>query len=185
MKIIKNIKNKIFKKKLEKIGFDMKDEENNKISEAFNEAGLGGNHFIKCMEDGIRNKNLQDLCERISGRKEAGRFLQQKPLVMQCHSCQNDFSDEKGVTFAGEPTIYLESLEKMIKHFITCDGVICDCGKKVLYFDDCKDCKRKWDERSIALMSWNPEMRTKKQKEQIKEYKQKFVNATESEEDKR
>lgn len=180
MKVIQNIKNKIFKNKLSKIGFDMEDEENDRIATAFNEKGLGGNHFVKCMQDAIRTKNLQDVCEKLSGRKEAGRYLQEKPLVIQCNSCQENFATKKGVDFAGK-TIFIESLTEIINHLITCDGVICDCGKKVLYFDKCKKCGRKWDERSVAIRDWNPKMRTKKQKEQIKKYEKLLTHKTKKE----
>lgn len=176
MKIIQSIKNKIFKKKLENIGFDMtKGSENERIATAFNEKGLGGNHFVKCMEDGIRTNNLQEICERISGRKEAGRYLQKKPLVIQCHSCQNDFSDEEGIKFAETKVIDLESLSNIIDHLTTCEGIICDCGNKVFYFDECKKCKLKWEKRSVCLRKRNQDYVTKKQKQQVKKYEKKFA----------
>ncbi len=143
--IVNKIKNKIFKRKLAKLGFDMEDEENDRIATAFNEKGLGGDHFVKCMADGIATQRLQKVCEILSKRKEAGRYLQRSPLVIQCHFCQENFAIKDGVDFAGA-TINLESLENIINHLITCDGIICDCGKKVFYFDKCK-CGKKWDER--------------------------------------
>lgn len=172
--MIQKIKNLIFKKKLSKIGFNMsKGSENERLATALNERGLGGDHFVKCMEDAIATKNLQKVCGMLSKRKEAGRYLRREPLVIQCHSCQKNFAIKDGVDFAGK-TINLESLENIVNHLISCDGVVCDCGKKVLYFDDCKKCKKKWDKRAIALRKWNPKMRTKEEKKQIKEYNKKF-----------
>ena len=168
--MIQKLKNKIFKRKLSKLGFDMNDEENINIAEALNNKGLGGNHFVKCMENGLKTKRLQDVCELLSGRKEAGRYLQLKPIVIQCHFCQKDFATKEGVVFV-DKCINLKSLENIVKHLISCDGIICDCGKKVHYFEVCK-CKRKWDERSIHLMNIRKEVLTKEQKEQIKKYKQ-------------
>ena len=170
--MFQKIKNKIFKKKLSKLGFDMDDEENDKIATAFNERGLGGNHFVKCMEDAIATTRLQNICETLSGRKEAGRYLQKKPLVIQCNVCQENFATKDGVDFAGT-TINLNSIENIITHLITCEGVICDCGKKIFYFDKCK-CGKKWNERSIYLRGINQDCVTKKQKEQIKKYNKKF-----------
>ncbi len=167
--MLQKIKNKIFKRKLEKLGFDMNDKENDRLAEAFQEKGLGGTHFAKCMEVGLKTHNLQKVCEALCGRKEAGRYLQLKPLVIQCHSCQENFAIKEGVEFAGA-TKCIGEITDIVEHLISCEGVICDCGKKVLYFDECKKCKRKWDERSVALRGWNPTMRTKKQKEQIKKY---------------
>lgn len=165
------IKDKMFKRKLRKLGFDMsKGSENERIATALNERGLGGNHFVKCMKNVIATKNLQRVCELLSERKEAGRYLQRKPIVIQCNSCQENFATRAGVNFAGA-TINLESSENIIKHLISCDGIICDCGEKVFYFDKCKKCKRKWDERSVYLKDINQNRVTKKQKEQIKKYK--------------
>ena len=46
--MLKKIKNKIFKHKLKKIGFDMSDgSENERLATTLNEKGLGGNHFVK------------------------------------------------------------------------------------------------------------------------------------------
>lgn len=167
--------NWLFKRKLSKLGLDMSDKKEAEIAETLNEKGLGGNHFIKCMETAIATKNLQKVCELLSGRKKAGRYLQKKPLVIQCHSCQENFAIKKGVDFAGE-TINLESLENIVKHLINCDGVICDCGKKVLYFEKCKNCGLEWDKRSVDLMRRNPKMRTKKEKEQIVKYQVNILN---------
>jgi hypothetical protein len=169
------ISNFFFRRKLEKLGFDMsKGSENERIATALNERGLGGNHFVKCMEDAIATKNLQRVCEIVSGRKEAGRYLQRKLIVIQCHSCQENFATKEGVDFAGA-TINLESLENIIKHLTSCDGVLCDCGNKVLYFEKCKKCGLKWDERSAHLKDINPDCITKKQKKQIEIYKKKYL----------
>lgn len=156
------------------MGFDMTEgSESERIATALNERGLGGDHFIKCMEVGMANKRLQTACELVSGRKEAGRYLQLKPLVIQCHSCQGNFSTKKGQDFAG-PTIYMASLNEIMQHLITCDGVICDCCTKVLYFDTCKKCKRKWDERSVHLRDLNQDYVTPEQKKQIEIYNKKY-----------
>jgi len=172
--MIKKIKNSIFKRKLEKLGFDVsKGSENERFATALNERGLGGNHFIKCMADAIATKKLQDICEVLSGRKKAGRYLQRKPIVIQCNSCQENFAIKDGVEFAGS-TINLESLENIISHLITCDGIICDCGKKVFYFDKCKKCGLEWTKRSAHLKDINQDSITKKQKKQIKDYKEKY-----------
>jgi len=169
--MFQKIKNKKFKKKLSKLGFDMSEgSENEKLATALNERGLGGNHFVKCMENAIATKNLQRVCEIVSGRKKAGRYLQRKPLVIQCYFCQENFAIKNGVNFAGA-TINLESLENIIQHLMTCEGVICDCGKKIFYFDKCK-CGKKWNERSVHLKDINQDCVTKKQKEQIKKYNQ-------------
>jgi len=171
MEIIKKFKDKMFEKKLEKFGFDMDDKENKTIAFGFTEkVGMDKNHFLKCMEDAVATKKLQNVCEAFSGRKEAGRYLKRKPLVIQCHTCQENFATRDGVDFAGA-TINLESLENIIKHLISCDGVSCDCGEKVFYFDKCKKCKRKWDERAVHLKDINQNYVTKEQKEQIKKYK--------------
>lgn len=172
---MEKISNFFFKRKLAKLGFDMsKGSEDERIATAVNERGLGGNHFVKCMEDAIATKNLQRVCEILSGRKEAGRYLQRKPIVIQCHSCQENFSIKEGVDFAGA-TINLESLENIIRHLISCDGVVCDCGKKVPYFDKCKNCGLEWDKRSAHLKDINPDYMTKKQKKQIEIYKKKYL----------
>ena len=175
--MLQKLKDKIFKRKLAKLGFDMKDEENDRLASVFQKRGLGGNHFVKCMEVGIKTHNLQKVCEALSGRKEAGRYLQIKPLVIQCHSCQEDFSDKEGVEFAGKVKC-IGDLDKIVQHLLTCDGIICDCGKKVLYFDTCKKCKRKWDKRAYYLKRINQKCVNKKQKEQIKKYN-KFICSSE------
>jgi len=171
--MIQKIKNSLFKRKLSNLGFDMEEEENKRIAEGLNNAGLGGNHFVKCMEDAIATKNLQRICEVLSRRKEAGRYLQKKPIVIQCYFCQENFATKNGIEFAG-PTINLESVDNIIKHLISCNGIICDCGKNVNYFDVCVKCKRKWDERSVHLKDINQDYVTKKQKDQIKKYNKKY-----------
>ena len=176
--MIQKIKNKLFRRKLANLGLDMENQKEAEFADALNERGLGGDHFVKCMEVAIKTKNLQKVCEVLCGRKEAGRYLQIKPLVIQCHSCQKDFSNEKGVNFAGKVKC-LGEIDKIVEHLISCDGIICDCGKKVLYFDECKKCKRKWDERSYCLRKWNPKMRTPEQKEQIKKYNKLISNTKE------
>jgi hypothetical protein len=170
------ISNFFFKRKLKKLGFDMSSgSENERLATTLNERGLGGNHFIKCMEGALLTKRLQEICEVISGRKEAGRYLQKEPLVIQCHSCQKDFSIKEGVTFAGEKMINLENLENIIKHLITCKGIICDCGKNVFYFDKCKKCGLEWDKRSIYLGKINQQYVTEEQKKQVKIYRIKYL----------
>ena len=182
MGIIQNIKDRSFKKKLESLGFDMEDKENKTIA-AFgftDKVGMSRKHFVKCMEDGVATKRLQQTCELVSGRKDAGRYLQREPLVIQCGFCQKDFAIKDGVKFAGA-TINLKSLENIMHHLISCEGVLCDCGNKVFYFDKCKKCKRDWKERSAHLKDINKEGLTKKQKQQIKEYKIKLTQKTRKE----
>jgi hypothetical protein len=169
--MIQELKDYLFKRKLTKMGFDMEDEQNKKIAFAFTEkVGISKDHFLECMEEGLATKRLQDICEVLSGRKEAGRYLQREPLVIQCHTCQKNFSDKKGVIFVNE-TINLERLDNIIKHIIYCEGVICDCGIKRHYFDDCKKCKIKWTESSASLLGYRKDYPfTKKQREQINKY---------------
>ena len=160
--MFKKIQDKMFKRKLEKLGFNMEDEENNKIAFGFTEkVGMNKSHFLKCMEDAMATKKLQQICELLSGRKEAGRYLQRKPLVIQCYFCQGNFAIKEGIDFAGA-TINLESLENIIKHLIFCGGVFCDCGKKVLYFDKCKNCGLNWGKRKGKTKK---QLRTKKVQE--------------------
>ena len=144
--------------------------ENERIATAFNEKGLGGNYFVKCMQDAIRTKNLQEICEKLSGKKEAGRYLQEKPLVIQCNTCGNDFSIKKGVVFV-EETINLDTLANIINHLCTCDGIVCDCGTKRPYLEDCKKCKIEWAKSSHHYLDYRKDYPfTKKQREQIKKY---------------
>lgn len=181
MKIIQKVKNKIFKKKLAKLGFDMEDEENERIATGFNNAGLGGNHFVKCMAVGVQTHKLQIICEAISNRKDAGRFLQLKPIVIQCHSCSDNMALKKGVEFAGE-TIYFKSIDDIIEHLTTCKGIICDCGKKRPYLENCKKCKIKWNESAHHYLGYRKDyLFTDKQKKQIEKYKKQFVNVGEGE----
>ena len=167
MKFIQKIKNKIFKKKLANLGFDMEDKEEVRIVEAISEAGLGGDHFVKCMEVGVKTHQLQTICESMSGRKEAGRFMQLNPIVLQCNSCSCSMALRKGVKFAGETT-YFESMEDVVEHLNTCDGIICDCGKKRNYLEDCKYCGIRWSESSQHYLGFRKDYPlTDKQKKQI------------------
>jgi hypothetical protein len=175
--MIQQFKDYLFKRKLTKMGFDMEDKENKKIAFVFTEkVGIPRDHFLECMENGLATKRLQDACEVLCGRKEAGSYLQIKPLVIQCHTCQKDFSDKQGIIFVDE-TINLSSLSNIIKHLIACDGIICDCGIKRPYFEDCKKCKIKWNEASASLLGYRKDYPfTKKQREQLKKYKKEIVN---------
>lgn len=176
MKLIQNMKNKIFKKKLANLGFDMENEEESRLAEGINKAGFGGDHFVECMKDAIATQKLQKVCETISGKKEAGRLLQREPLVIQCGTCGEDFSVKKGVIFVDE-TINLETTENIIKHLCECDGIICDCGVKRPYLDDCKKCKIKWTESAHNYLGYHKDYKfTDKQKKQIEKYKKRFVN---------
>lgn len=175
--VIKKIKQKIFEMKLKKLGFDMKDDKNSRCGQALGlfaeRSGTSQSHIIKCLEDAMATKKLQDVCEKLSGRKEAGRFLQRepKPLVIQCHTCQKDFSDKKGVIFV-EETINLGSLSNIVHHLITCDGIMCDCGTKRPYFEDCKKCGISWKDSSASLIGYRKDYPfSKKQREQLKKYK--------------
>jgi len=175
--VIKKIKQKIFEMKLKKLGFDMKDNENSRCGQALGlfaeKSGTSQSHIIKCLEDAMATKKLQDVCEKLSGRKEAGRFLQREPepLVIQCNTCQKDFSDKKGVIFV-EETINLGSLSNIIQHLITCDGIMCDCGTKRPYFEDCKKCGISRKDSSASLIGYRKDYPfSKKQSEQLKKYK--------------
>jgi len=175
MKIIQNVKNKIFKKKLANLGLNMEDEKEAELADKINESGLGGDHFVDCMATAVETHKLHVICESISGRKEAGRFLQREPLVIQCGTCGEDFSVRKGVIFV-EETKNLETIDNIIDHLCKCDGIICDCGSKRPYLEDCKKCKIKWDESSQHYMGFRKDYTfTDKQKKQIEKYKKRFA----------
>ena len=162
----------IFKKRLKTIGIIAEDNTDRKIVDALlkiNNTPKKQKYLIKCMKETVKTIKLQEICEKL-GRKDAGRYLELKPIVIQCHSCHINFSTKKRYVFV-KRTTYKESLAKIIEHLISCKEIICDCGRLCLYFDDCK-CGLKWNERSVNLMHYRKDYPfTKKQRDQINKYK--------------
>lgn len=96
-------------------------EEDQKIVEALYSMAEGDKHrqhILKCIDLARLTLNLQDFC-RPFGKENAGRFLQREPLVIQCHSCHENFSEKPNVDFAGA-TVNLGSLQNIVWHLLTC-----------------------------------------------------------------
>lgn len=116
------IKKAILKYKLKKVGIEPLSQEDDKILGVIAKISGSSDYVVKALERSKTNIVLQELIEKVYGKKDAGGYLQLEPIVIQCYTCYKNFATKKGVTFAG-PTIYEKDINNIYHHIGTCEEV--------------------------------------------------------------